>query len=124
MDQVARANDVFYVGHVPHQDALALMRGAEIVIMPSRSEGLSRVILEAVSLGVKVICPPDIPEFEQHLPAFVLPEVSASAIAAALEKVWADNTRPSYPLSDHTIARVVTQLLETYRDTLKAFRAP
>ena len=112
--QVRRYTGVIYLGHVPHQDALTLMCGAEIVVLPSRSEGLPTVILEAVALGTKVICPPGIPEFERHLPQFVLPEVDADSIVKTLNFVWHFDDLPSYPFSEHNVGCVVGSLADLY----------
>jgi len=116
LSQVRQTVGVIYLGHVPHRDALTLMRGAEIVALPSRSEGLPRVILEAVALGTRVVCPPGIPEFERHLSHFVLPGVSAEAIAETLERVWSLKSPPSYPLFRHSVGRVVERLAQVYCD--------
>ena len=49
LDEVQQTPGAIYLGHVSHRTALALIRGAEILVLPSRSEGLPRVILEAVA---------------------------------------------------------------------------
>jgi glycosyltransferase involved in cell wall biosynthesis len=112
--RVQRTAGALYVGEVPHTDALALIRGAGIVALPSRSEGLPYVILEAVALGTKVICPPGIPEFDAVLPDWVLPDVSAEAITATLRAVWARRDAPSYPLSEHRLVRAIDELVDLY----------
>lgn len=114
--QVRQTAGATFLGHVPHQDALTLMRGAEIVVLPSRSEGLPRVILEAVAMSTRVLCPPSIPEFERHLSQFVLPEVSPEAIVETLETVWHCQDNPSYPFSVHDVRRVVAGLAGVYQD--------
>lgn len=103
-----------YLGRLPHLETLALMRGAEILVLPSRSEGLPRVILEAVALGTKVICPPGIPEFERHLRRFVLPEVNVDAIVGMLETVWRYEALPSYPFSEHEVRPIASKIIEVY----------
>ena len=113
-----QAADVVYVGHVPHGDSLALIRGAEVVLLPSRSEGLPRVILEAVALRTKVVCPPGIPEFERHMARYVLPEVNVDSIVRTLNAVWECDDLPSYPFSEHRVSRVVEDLAQVYREAL------
>jgi glycosyltransferase involved in cell wall biosynthesis len=117
--QVRQVGEAIYLGHVPHRDALILMRGAEVVLLPSRTEGLPRVILEAVALGTRVICPPGIPEFERYLPQFALPSVDADSIVKTLSVVWYDNTLPSYPLSQHSVNRVVEDLANVYSEVMR-----
>ncbi len=114
LNQVRQTPGASYLGYVPHDDVLALMRGANIVVLPSRSEGLPTVILEAVAMGSKVICPPGIPEFECHLSEFVLPEISVPAILNALNQVWDYPHRPKYPFAEHHIERIVEALIKLY----------
>lgn len=119
LKQVQRTVGAIYLGHVAYQDALTLVRGAEIVILPSRSEGLPRVILEAVSLGTKVICPPGIPEFEGHLPQFVLPNVDADSIFKMLNTVWCSDSLPLYPILEHSVDYVVEETAKVYSQPIE-----
>jgi glycosyltransferase involved in cell wall biosynthesis len=114
-ERVAQMRGVHYLGRVPHQDALALMRGAEIVVLPSRSEGLPRVILEAVAMGTKVIGPPDIPEFERNLQEFTLQKAEPDAIVRKLDVVWQADQYPSYDFTNHRMKKIVDGLVDTYR---------
>jgi len=86
--------------------------------LPSRSEGLPTVILEAVALGTRVICPPGIPEFERHLPQFVLPLVDVDSIVKTLNFVWCYNALPSYPLSEHSVHRAIEGLANVYDEVM------
>ena len=123
LNQLQQTKGATYLGYVPHSDALALMQGAEIVVLPSRSEGLPTVILEAIALGRKVICPPNIPEFDRHCPVFVLPEVTPEAITAKLTQVLDGDASPHYPLEEHSLSRVVSQLLDVYHKILNEHRS-
>lgn len=123
-DELQRADGAVYVGYVPHETAMALLRGAEIMILPSRSEGLPTVILEAIALGTKVICPPGIPEFERHLAQFVLPRVDEDAIVDALNAAWPSSVLPSYPFSEHSVSRVVEALVKVYDQVLRERSVP
>ena len=84
------------------------------MVLPSRSEGLPTVVLEAVALGSKVICPPGIPEFDEHMPHFVLSEVSADAIANALD----EGERAARK------AAIYAELAESYRRMSTAWAKP
>lgn len=116
---VNQMDGVHFLGQIPHAQALALMQASEMVLLPSKSEGLPTVILEAVSLGKKVLCPPNIPEFDAYLPEFVLPEVSAEAIVQTLNKIWRLPSRPNYPLETHEVQAVVNQILPLYQKLIK-----
>jgi hypothetical protein len=80
--------------------------------------------LEAVALGSRVICPPGIPEFERHLPQFVLPEVNADSIIKTLNAVWRYHGLPSYPLSEHSVRRVVEELANAYDEAVQQHSTP
>lgn len=116
---VGRVCGATYLGYVPHRDVLALVRGAEMLVLPSRSEGLPHVILEAAAMGTKVLCPPGIPEFDRFVPEFVLPEVSVDAIVQMLSAVWTYEHVPTYPLAQHDPQRVVEAVLGVYREMLE-----
>ena len=122
-ERVSQTEGATLVGELPHGDVLALMRGAQIVALPSRSEGLPTVILEALALGRKVICPPGIPEFERWLPGYVLPEVSADAITTLLTDVWHREDTPTYPFAQHDAGRVVADLAGLYRSVMEGQRS-
>ena len=118
LDEMQATPAARYLGSVSHESALALISEAEIVLLPSRSEGLPRVILESLALGRRVLAPPGIPEFEHHIPDYTLPEVSISAIITTLERVWNSPPRPLFPVEAHRYPRVVTQILNVYRELL------
>jgi glycosyltransferase involved in cell wall biosynthesis len=122
MDLIRRIPGASYLGHVQHGDALVLISEASIVVLPSRSEGLPRTILEAVALGTKVICPPGVPEFDKHLAPYVLPQVDPEAIVETLDRVWGIDGRPSYPLTEHSKERVVERLVEVYHSLVPSER--
>ncbi|OQY43699.1 MAG: hypothetical protein B6242_14215 [Anaerolineaceae bacterium 4572_78] len=103
--------EVMYLGSVPHQTVMVLMHRAEIVILPSRSEGLPTVIIEAIAIGTKVIAPPNIPEFERLIPEFVLSEITVEAIIKQLHAVYYSDVIPTYQFEPHQINHVVDQLL-------------
>lgn len=49
------ANDVVYSGARPREEFAAMMRGAEVVLMPSHSETFGLVALEAAASGVPIV---------------------------------------------------------------------
>lgn len=116
LERLRRAEGAVYLGPVPHHDVLALMQGAEVVLLPSRSEGLPRVILEAVALGRRVVCPPGVPEFEHHLPEYALPDVSTEAILHVLENIWGRGDTPQYPFATHQVDHAVDKMVSVYAD--------
>lgn len=112
---VARDPRIHWLGPVPHAEIPSLLAGAELFILPSRTEGLPRSCLEAIALGRKVILPPGIPEFEAACPAAVLPEITPEAIAAKIVETCRRPTRVNYPLEHHDPARAARLTLAVYR---------
>jgi len=113
--RVAREGRLHYLGAVPHDDLMLLLQGAEIFILPSRTEGLGRSCLEAIALGRRVILPPGVPEFLRACPEAVLEEVTPKAIAARIERTWQVGAPPAYPLERHEAGRVAALTLAVYR---------
>ncbi|HUG62594.1 MAG TPA: glycosyltransferase family 4 protein [Methylomirabilota bacterium] len=113
------APGVMRLGPVPREEALALMAGAAVVIRPSHpSEGLPRVIHEAVAMGAKVVAPPGIPELDAAMPESVLDAVTPEAIERALEAAWRRTGPPALDLSAHAPERVAEALVKVYRSTV------
>lgn len=109
---------VVLLGAVKHEAVLDLMRRAEVVILPSKSEGLPRACLEAIALGKKVICPPNVPEFLRSCPEFVLPSISEEHIVEKLREVIQAKRLPTYPFEQHEPDAVAGQIVEVCRSLL------
>lgn len=89
--QLGLANDVTFAGHVPAGDAVrALIDAADVFVMPSRTEGLPKALLEAMARALPCIASRvgGIPELLE--PDALVPADSASALALALEERLAD----------------------------------
>ncbi len=104
-----------YLGPVPHDDVLLLLRAAEAFVLPSRSEGLPRSALEALALGVPAVLPPGIPEFDRACPEAVLEAITPEAIA---RKLGTARGRARYPMAQHDPAEVARRTLAVYRAAL------
>jgi glycosyltransferase involved in cell wall biosynthesis len=92
-----------FLGLVPRSDQVALIRGAEAVIQPSRFEGLGAIADEAAVLGVPLLCS-DIPVHrERPLPGALLfgPD-DVDQLAALLQR--------SYPSVRPALAEIAARL--------------
>ena len=81
-----------YVGPRPHEDVVRYLSAADVVVLPSYTEGLPTVLVEAGSLGIPVIASGvgGIPELLGDDRGTILPDVSAGSIATALTAFLAD----------------------------------
>ena len=53
--QMGIQNSVQFVGRVPHKNVLNFMQRADIFVLPSLSEGLPNVIIEAMACGLPIV---------------------------------------------------------------------
>lgn len=107
---------VSFLGEVNHEKVIALIKNADALILPSRSEGLPRVCLEAIALGTKVICPPGVPELQRACPEWVLPQIAVKEVLEKLRQVVQMPFRSSYDLRRHDpqiVGRRIINILET-----------
>lgn len=66
-----RYKDVIYVGALPRSKALSLIKGSDIIVLPSRAEGFPTVVLEALAVKTPVIVS-RLPEIKEILGEEVL----------------------------------------------------
>ena len=106
-------------GPLSHPETMGLMEHAEIVILPSRSEGFPRTCIEALRMGAKVIFPSVVPEFRESVGDFVLSEITPDSIELKVKEVLSRDDRPNYPLERHVAEKICKDVLEIYKDLLK-----
>ena len=92
---------VTVLGAVDRKTTTELMMRAEAVVLPSRSEALPRVCLEAIALGRKVICPPGVSELRQWCPEWTLPAVSPKEVYQKLTQTLSPCFIPSFDFRKH-----------------------
>lgn len=93
IDQTGCGDTVRMVGPQPRKATINLMHRARALIVPSRSEGLPYVLLEAGAIGIPVICSdigPFVEVVEDGKSAFVTPVEDYHAIAEAVDRVVTD----------------------------------
>ena len=108
-----------FLGEVDHEAALSLIERAEALVLPSRSEGLPRVCLEAIALGTKVICPPGVPELQRACPDWIVPAVTVQDVLDKLGQAVRLPFRSSYDIESHDPRLVGRRILEICAGVLK-----
>jgi len=95
VQQSGLRNRVRYLGLVDELTKFGLMSSAELLIQPSRTEGLSVVVLEAMACGTPVIVSPgcNIPEVEEFRAGFVVPDTSPDFSRVIMEVLEDDALR-------------------------------
>jgi glycosyltransferase involved in cell wall biosynthesis len=109
---------ITYLGPLERSDTLGLIQDSDVFILPSKTEGLPRVCLEAIALGVKTILPGCVPEFKKHCPDFVLDEINPAKIAEKIIQVSKSEKRPSYPFSIHDCSQSIDQTISLYSKSI------
>lgn len=113
-----------FLDEVDHTTILALMKHARAVVLPSRSEALPRVCLEAMALGTKVICPPGVPELERACPQWVLSGITVEEVLQKLNQANDSPFQGCYDFEKHSPASVGQQVLGVCAAILNARGAP
>jgi glycosyltransferase involved in cell wall biosynthesis len=109
---------IIYLGPLEHNETLALIQMCDIFILPSKTEAIGRVGLEAISLGVKVILPSCVPEFKKHCPEYILENIDPPSIANKILEVSEFSKTPTYPLTVHDPSKITDQTFSLYKELL------
>ncbi|HEV2835492.1 MAG TPA: glycosyltransferase family 1 protein [Pyrinomonadaceae bacterium] len=103
----AGLNDqITILGLVPYGDLVNLMRTAALIIQPSRFEGWSTVVQDAVALGRPLLCS-NIAVHREQVPGALgfFPTDRADVLAELLEAHWNDlQPGPDYALEQQSLA--------------------
>lgn len=119
VDSLGLRTRVRFVGRVPHNDLADWFRAADYLVLPSRSEGVPNVLLEAMACGIPFIATRvgGIPEICPD-PTWLVPPEDPVALAAALRTAYhqPDPQVTAARFSWPTTAAVVTSVLQELRE--------
>jgi glycosyltransferase involved in cell wall biosynthesis len=87
-----RPEGVEFTGELGHEEAMKLMAGADLFVLPSYTEGFPNVILEAMALGRPIVATAvgAIPEMLSDGCGVLIKPRSAEELAEALSRVLSD----------------------------------
>lgn len=117
---------VIFAGAVPKAEIPALYRAAHIYIQPSRFEGMSNAILEAMASGLPIIStsiPANRGVIENGLNGLLVPPDDVAALRAALIRLMEDATqRAHYGLMARATAESRFALTDLFNDYTHRYR--
>lgn len=113
---------VRYLGPVSRDELLDLMSCSRMVINLSGSEGMPRTSLEAIALGVRVIAPSGIPEFERYCPDSVACSSNPELVASQIENLLSKPMQNEYPIGQHATDAVLIQYERLFEKVCSEFR--
>lgn len=109
---------VEFLGHVPYDAMPKVYRSADVLVLPSRAEGLPRTVLEAIASGVGVVTS-DLEQVsrlvEKH--GYTAPAGDVEAFADRIGRTIEATPEPSARPTDHDISWRTT--VERTTDTLQ-----
>jgi len=105
---------VKYLGKLSHIESLSLMSNAMLCVNISPIESISRVSLEAISLQKPTLLPPNIPEYQECCPEFVVSEMTAPAIGCQMRELLESQAIPNYPVINHSPDVVMKKYLTLF----------
>lgn len=106
---------VQYLGPKTHSKVLCYIRDADLVVLPSKEEGLPRVVLESVFHNTPVLCPPVVPEFQHYIPDITLSAIEPIEIQKTIKQIFdEDLSADNYPLKKHQVSNVVSRYSSLY----------
>jgi glycosyltransferase involved in cell wall biosynthesis len=110
-----------YKGEMEQNNLYEEMRHCDLFILPSKSEGMPRVCLEAIALGKLTLVPPNIPEFNKVCQDFVLERIESRYIAKKIERIIkSDLLKLEYPIGNHKPENSFKKTIKAYKSAIKS----
>lgn len=120
-------NNFHLLGYKPREEALKYLAGSEVFVLPSRSEGLSTSILEAMALRVPVVATNvggNTELIQDEVTGFLAENNNVESIVNSIQKAFGENstkvTQKAYELirSTYNWEVVIESYLNLYKKLL------
>ena len=112
------SDGIVYLGEQSRELVLAFIRRSSLVLQPSKLEGISRVALESLYYGKKILLPNCIDEFVRSNPHFVPKENTVESIFEKIKELMVSDASPIYDLDIHNPVSHRKKLSQMYRNIL------
>jgi glycosyltransferase involved in cell wall biosynthesis len=114
---------VRWLGPVVREELLDLMSCSSMSINLSSSEGMPRTSLEALALGVQVLLPKGIPEFDEHCKGSVVCSTAPELVASQIERLLLSQPEHNYPIEEHAPDYVLSKYEQLFDKLISEFRS-
>lgn len=103
---------VLYIGNQRREDIHSLIARAQLCINLSPNEGLPRSSLEALALRRPTLLPPNVPEFSQECPEFVVNSRQPDEVGQRIRQALQEKKVAYFSVEKHFPERVLSQYEE------------
>jgi len=110
---------ILYFGEINQEDLYGIIQMSELLVLPSKSEGLPRVCLEAISLGTKFLCSNIVPELNRYCPNFVFEIKKPGSLEKKILSVLKSDEKPSYPFEIHNKKQTINSIINLYTELMQ-----
>lgn len=119
-EAITSIQGIKYMGERSHTEVLRLIKGAELLVVASSSESISRVCLEAIALRTKIIFPEHILELKRYCPLLALTDTTPLGIARKIAQALAlTEDTCTYPIEVHSSKLIRKTLVNVYINVLR-----
>ncbi len=108
-----------YLGSLENTDAMKLLFGADMLILPSKSESHPRVIVESIIYKTPFLMTRGVIELEKYFPKNMLENFDPNYIADRIDETLkndSDFLSNNYPIHLHKIDNVINYLFKVYNN--------
>lgn len=114
-------NNCKYIGPLDNLNAMKLLYGSSLLVLPSKSESLPRVVMEAIVYKIPFLMTGGVSEIEDNFPKNILLNNNPESIALGITEILKRKKKylkNSYPMQLHDTKKVIEQIYYVYYELL------